>query len=287
MLEGKKVLVAGGANGIGRATVSLAAAEGADVAIFDTDIPRMKEAAREVEVSGRIACPEHVDVTDRAQVDSAVQRVLERFGHIDVLVCAVGGSGTSPTFMERDPDTGDYLYKLEGVRRLRVEQISEEDWDHTMELNVKSVYLCVRAVVPSMRARRRGAIVAFSSIGGFIGMPDSAFAYAAYAASKAAVAGFVRHMANELGHFGIRANCVSPGTVGNPRMVVRAETYTRALEQARSEGEEVPESTRASIPLGRASTTDEQAQAVVFLASDRASYINGVTLDVNGGRYMQ
>ena len=154
--------------------------------------------------------------------------------------------------------------------------------------SVPPVFLCCQAVIPSMKANGSGAIVAFSSIGAMTGSPTSAFAYAAYAASKAGVAGLLRHLAKELGPFGIRANCVSPGAVANPRMVVRREAFAQAMDEARAEGQDVPEPRpAAAIPLGRASETAEQASAVIFLASDRASYVSGATLDVNAGLHMR
>ena len=287
MLEGKVVLVTGGANGIGRATTALAAAEGADVAILDIDAPRMEEAAAEVEAEGRRSHVERADVTRRSQIDLAVKNVLDRFGHIDVLVAAAGGSGTTSTYLERDESTGEYLYKADGMAQLWTEQIAEEDWDGTLDFNLKSVFLCSQAVIPGMKARRRGAIVAFSSVGAFVGMPTSAFAYAAYAAAKAGVTGLVRHLARELGPFGIRANCVSPGAVANERMVVRREMFNKALDEARAQGADIPTQQTSTIPLGRPSQVEEQAAAVIFLASDRSSYINGSTLDVNGGLHMR
>ena len=96
------------------------------------------------------------------------------------------------------------------------------------------------------------------------------------------------HLAKELGPFGVRANCVSPGAVANPRMVARREAFAHAMDEARAEGQRVPEPRpAAAIPLGRASETAEQASAVIFLASDRSSYVSGATLDVNGGVHMR
>ena len=288
LLAGKTILITGGANGIGRAAVSLAAADGADVAIFDTDEPRMAEAAEEVKNAGRRVIYERIDVTQKAEVDGGVQRVLAEFGRIDALAAVAGGSGTTATYLARDEATGEYLYQTEGMKQLWTEDITPEDWDGTLDFNLKSVFLCCQAVIPSMKANGSGAIVAFSSIGAMTGSPTSAFAYAAYAASKAGVAGLLRHLAKELGPFGIRANCVSPGAVANPRMVVRREAFAQAMDEARAEGQDVPEPRpAAAIPLGRASETAEQASAVIFLASDRASYVSGATLDVNAGLHMR
>lgn len=286
-LKDKTILITGGGNGIGRAVVSIAAAEGADVAIFDIDEPRMQEAAAEVEAAGGRTYTEKVDLTDRTAVVRGVNNVLDQFGQIDALAAVAGGSGTTGTYLERDAESGGYKYRSEGLGQLWSEEVSESDWDGTLDLNLKAVFLCIQAVLPSMKARRKGSIVAFSSTGAMTGSKTGAFAYAAYAASKAGISGLVRHLASELGPFGIRANAVSPGAVGNPRMVIRREAFEKAMKESVAEGREVPQRGDLIIPLGRASETREQAEAAIFLASDRSSYISGVTLDVNGGMHMR
>jgi NAD(P)-dependent dehydrogenase (short-subunit alcohol dehydrogenase family) len=286
-LRDKVILITGGANGIGRAVVSVAAAEGADVAIFDIDEPRLREAAAKVEAAGGRAHWEVVDLLDASQVEAGVNNVLEKFGRIDSLATVAGGSGTTATYLERNEETGDYIYKSEGMTQLWTEQVTEADWDGTMEFNLKTVFLAIRAVLPHMKERGGGTIVSFSSTGAMTGSPTGAFAYAAYAASKAGVSGMIRHLSRELGPFGIRANAVSPGAVNNPRMSIRRDAFTAAIDEAQEEGLEMPAPQPWFIPLGRASETREQAEAVIFLVSDRSSYINGVTLDVNGGGHMR
>jgi 3-oxoacyl-[acyl-carrier protein] reductase len=286
-LEGRTILITGGANGIGRASVSLAAAEGANVAIFDIDEPRLKQAAAEVESLGGRALWRVIDLADAARVESGVAAVLDEFDQIDYLAAVAGGSGTTSRYLDRDRETGDYNYRADGMTQLWTEELTEADWDGTMEFNLKTVFLCIRAVLPHMKQRGSGSIVAFSSMGAMTGAPTGAFAYAAYAASKAGMSGLVRHLARELGPFGIRANAVSPGAVANPRMMVRRDAFQEALEAARAEGRDTPAPQPWFNPLGRASETREQAEAVIFLASERASYINGVTLDVNGGGHMR
>lgn len=285
LLAGKTALVTGGANGIGRATVQRMAAEGADVAIFDIDEPRMKEAVAEVKKAGRKGMAERVDLTRWDEVKPAVDRVLERLGRIDVLAAVAGGSGTTPTYLSRNEESGEYIYNREGLRQLWTEDITEEDWDGTIDMNLKGVFLPCKAVIPGMKERGSGSIVTFSSIGAFIGMPTSAFAYAAYAAAKAGVTGLTRHLARELAPFGIRANCVSPGGVANERLASRREIFQQALEE--DLGDEAPSLRDMPAPIGRLSTTEEQANAVIFFASEMSSYVTGAILDVNGGRYMR
>jgi NAD(P)-dependent dehydrogenase (short-subunit alcohol dehydrogenase family) len=152
---------------------------------------------------------------------------------------------------------------------------------------LKAVFLCCKAVIPQMKKQRGAAIVTFSSIAASVGSTNSAFAYAAYAAAKAGVSGLTRHLSRELGPFGIRVNCVSPGWVGNERMEERRRQFQAALDERKAQGLPVPPEARGYTPLGRPSSIEEQANAVAFLASDAASYITGVTLEVNGGAYVR
>ena len=287
MFEGKVAIVTGGANGIGRATVKALAGKGADVVVCDIDVPRVKSVVAEVEALGRRAMAENVDITNWGQVEAMTRRVVDNFGRIDVLAAVAGGSGTSPTYVTQDEETGRYIYSEEGLRQFWAEEITEDDWDATLDMNLKAVFLCCKAVIPWMKKQRSGAIVTFSSVGASLGMPHSGFAYAAYAAAKAGVTGLTRQLAVELGPFGIRVNCTSPGGVSSERMETRRQRFREMIEEEKARGREVPPEALRLNPLGRISTPEEQARVVVFLASDDASYINGATLDVNGGTYMK
>jgi 3-oxoacyl-[acyl-carrier protein] reductase len=295
MMKDKVAVVAGGANGIGCAVVLALAREGATTVVWDIDLPRMESLASEIQRQGRKALCRKVDLTAWKEVEAAAEEVIEELGRIDILVPAAGGSGTTSTYMKRDEQTGEYIYLEEGMRRYWTEDISEEDWDGTMDLNLKSVFLCCKAVLPHMKKRRAGAVVTFSSVSAEIGQPHSSFAFAAYAAAKAGITGLTRQLARELGPFGIRANCVCPSIVTNERMETRRSKFAEMLEKdraaSRSAGRaadhELPRVVETDIPLGRPSSPEEQAEAVVFLCSDAASYISGVTLDVNGGMYMK
>lgn len=265
-LEGKTAIVTGGANGIGRATVKTFVREGARVAVADLDEPRM---ASLVEELGAAVLPVRCDLTDSGSVKAMVATTLAAFGRLDILVNCAGGSGMSP------------FYKTDEGKALRwTEEIPEREWDASLDLNLKAVFLCCKHALPAMKQQGSGRIVNFSSIAHQVGRPDSTFAYAAYAAAKAGVTGLTRHLAAELGQFGITVNCVCPGSVLSERMVERytndpvwKETSERTLRQL--------------TPLGRAGYVEELAAAVLYLASDEASYVTGVTLDVNGGRYMK
>ncbi len=266
---GKVALVAGGANGIGRATVRALAGVGASVAIADVDRPRLEELADSLAGQGHRALPIYCDLTDAASVRALVEATLEAFGRIDILVNCIGGSGQSP------------FYKTpEGLQQRWFEEIPEAEWEFTFKLNLTAPFLCCKYVVPIMKRQGDGRIINFSSIAGEVGRRDSTYAYAAYAAAKAGVTGFTRHLANELGPFGITVNCIAPGSVLNERMAAR---YASDPAWSDQEGR----LTKQLVPLGRKAQPEEIAAAVVFLASDDARFITGVTLDVNGGKYMR
>jgi len=287
MMKDKVAVVTGGANGIGRAVVQALAREGATIAIWDIDLPRMETLKSEIETEEQRVLCQKVDLTSWNDIETATERVIKEMGKIDILVPAAGGSGTTPTYMTRDEQSGEYIYREEGMRRYWTEQISEEDWDGTMDLNLKAVFLCCKAILPHMKKRRSGVIVTFSSAAAELGVSYSSFAFTAYAASKAGIVGLTRQLTRELGPFGIRVNCVCPGIVTNERMETRRKLFMEMLEKEKAQGREVPPVKESDTPLRRPSSPEEQAEAVLFLCSDASSYITGVTLDVNGGLYMK
>lgn len=250
-LEGKVAIVTGAARGIGRATALRFLREGARVALADRD-------ARALEATAAAAAPAQAvlarpcDVARRAEVEALVQATLDRFGRIDVLVNNAG-------------------YGLRGT----VEQTSEEDWDALMATNVKGVFLCAKAVLPVMRRQGGGTIVNVASTVSFIGIPERA----AYVASKGAVAALTRAMAIDHAREGIRVVAVAPGTVAT-------DYYDRIVA-----GSPDPEGMRRMLaarqPIGRAGTPEEIANAILFLASEEASFCIGTILLVDGGMVVQ
>jgi len=286
-MKDKVAVVTGGANGIGRAVVLALAREGATIAIWDIDLPRMETLKSEIEARGQRVLCQQVNLTSWSDIEAATERVIKEMGKIDILVPAAGGSGTTPTYMIRDEQSGEYIYQEEGMRRYWTEQISEEDWDGTMDLNLKAVFLCCKAILPHMKKRKCGTIVTFSSAAAELGVSYSSFAFTAYAAAKAGIVGLTRQLTRELGPFGIRVNCVCPGIVTNERMETRRKLFMEMLEKEKARGREVPPVKESDTPLRRPSSPEEQAEAVLFLCSDSSSYITGVTLDVNGGLYMK
>jgi NAD(P)-dependent dehydrogenase (short-subunit alcohol dehydrogenase family) len=247
-LAGKVAVVTGAGQGLGEAIARRLGAEGAAVALVDVDGGLADGVAREIQAAGSPAVAVRADVTDRASVRTMVEEAGRRLGEPDILVNNAGGFPKLRTLLE----------------------IEEEEWDAIIALNLKSAYLCSRAVLPGMIARRRGRIVSLSSPAA---RSLTNFSATHYAAAKAGILGFTRHLAYEVGQYGITVNAVAPGTTLTAR-VRRARTPE---DQARI---------ASLIPLGRLGLPEDTAGAVAFLASDDAAYITGITLDVNGGKVM-
>lgn len=246
LLDGKVALVTGAAGGIGGATARALAREGAS--LFLVDVAECRDAAGPA--AGRVETT-ICDVRDSAQVRAAVAAAETAYGRIDILVTVAGV-----------------------VAKGAAETLPEEVWDRTIAVNLKGTWLFCQAVMPIMRRQRAGRIVTVGSlIGKNGGNPrpwldrselDNA-SNVAYGASKAGVHALTWHLAKELAADGITVNSVAPGPI--------ATGMTAAL----------PESLRQLIPVGRMGTTEEVAEAILFLARDDAGFITGEILDVNGG----
>ena len=247
-LEGKVALVTGAGQGLGEAIARRLAADGATVAVVDQDGGLAEGVAASIQAGGLRALALRADVTDRTAVRAMVEEVGRRAGVPEILVNNVGGFQKVKPLLE----------------------IEEDEWDAILALNLKSAYLCSRAVLPGMIARRWGRIISLSSAAARSLANLSA---THYAAAKAGILGFTRHLAYEVGQYGITVNAVAPGTTLTAR-VRRARTPE---DQARI---------ASLIPLGRLGRPEDTAGAVAFLASDEAEYVTGATLDVNGGKVM-
>lgn len=246
---GKVVLVTGAAKGIGAAVVRAFAAAGNRVAALDVDAAALEALAAGARTGGAEVLPLRADVTRAPDVRAAVAEVASRWGAVDVLVNNAGG------FAAVRPATED---------------IPEDEWDFTLRLNLTSAFLCAKAVLPGMKSRGWGRIVNLSSIGGRGG---AVLLSSPYAATKAAILGFTRHLALETARSGITVNAVAPGTTATERFkALRTAADTAALVE--------------KVPLGRVAEPAEIAGCILFLASDAAAYITGACLDVNGGVLM-
>jgi len=248
-LQSKVCIVTGGARGIGAATARVFAREGAKVAILDIrDALGQAVAADICDQSGEARCQYvHCDVTRIKQVEHAIQTVARDFGRIDVLV---NNAGTA----------------IEGS----VEKLSEEDWDRTFAINVKSMFLCSKFAIPVMRRSGGGSIIHMASESGLIGFPM----HPAYCASKGAVINLTRAMA--LGHAAerIRVNCICPGTIPTPLYHEFNETLPNKAE--------VEALLTREHPLGLG-TEEDVAYAALYLASDESRYMTGAPLIIDGG----
>lgn len=245
-LEGKRAIVTGGGSGIGRATACLLASDGAAVAVLDRDLAAAAASVARIEASGGHALALEADVRERAAVEAAVERVRVAWGGVDILLNNAGGSLTS-----------------------RFVDLEEEEWDRVVDVNLKGAYLCARPVARLMIAQGSGRIINVSSNYGVKGSAPRVH----YSAAKAGIIGFTKALALELAPHGITVNAVAPGPTATER--VRAH-YTAEAWAERGRG----------IPLGRTGEPADIAEAVRFLASDRARYITGQTLHVNGGMVM-
>jgi 3-oxoacyl-[acyl-carrier protein] reductase len=247
-LEGKIAMVTGAAKGIGAAIAEEFAREGARVALLDLEIAGALALAETLRADGADALALHADVTRSADISRALDAVLARWGRVDVLVNNAGGFAV--------------------IRA--TEEITEEEWHAILASNLTSVFLCARAVLPVMKRQRYGRIINLASV---VGRGGAVRVTSHYAAAKAGVIGFTRHLALEVGGDGITVNAVAPGTTATERVLkARTPEETRRVAEA--------------IPVRRLGEPREIAQAVVFLASDAAAFINGATLDVNGGQVM-
>ena len=255
-------LVTGAASGIGRATAVRFASEGAAVAVVDRDVAGAAETVRLVTEAHGTAAAVACDVASSAAVSATVAAIRARLGVVDVLVNVAGIGDTAG---------------LEGIAG-----ITDERWNAVLAVNLSGPFYLSRAVIPGMIERGRGAIVNVSSLAG---RSKSAMGGIAYSSSKAGLLGLTRHLAFDYGPRGIRVNAICPGGVDTP--MLRAA----GVRAAQSDAEQEARAARMAayqyfMPIKRISTPDEQASAIAFLASDDASYINGVSLDVNGGLFM-
>ncbi|RZU35466.1 SDR family oxidoreductase [Edaphobacter modestus] len=255
-LRGRSVIVAASSEGIARAAAERFAAEGARVAMCSRDGEKLRKAAEEIRARYAVeVLAEPVDVTDAAAVHRFVGQVAERMGGVDVCVTNAGGP-PAKMFLET---TG-------------------EEWQRAIELNLMSIVHFARAVVPHMQRRRWGRIVTITSVSVRQPVYDLVYSNAA----RAGVLGLVKSLSNEFGRDGITVNNVGPGYTATQRLM---EIVAKRASAADVSDSEYMERLVGEAALGRVGEPEEVADAIVWLASERASYITGQTLLVDGGLY--
>lgn len=241
-LGGRVAVVTGAGRSIGAATARLFARAGAHVALIDKDGATVARTAEEIGLGGGEALPFTADVTDSFAIERLFDQVAEEWGRIDILVNNAGI-----------------------VLDATLEDVTDEDWAQTLDVNLRGPMLCARAAVPHMLAHGHGRLLQATSLVARNGN----YGQTSYAAAKAGLMGMTRTWARELGPKGITANCVAPGFIDT--------------EMVRSVPEKVMRQIVARTPAGRMGTADEVANVYLFLASDLASFVNGAVVGVDGG----
>jgi NAD(P)-dependent dehydrogenase (short-subunit alcohol dehydrogenase family) len=246
-LQGKAVVVCGGGTGIGRSCARAFAREGSRVAILDWNSTALADAEAELAALGAEVTTHVVDVSDGASVDAAHAAVIDTFGGIDVGFNNAGIITPAKA----------------------IEDTTEDDWNKVIAVNLTGVWLCVRAQVRHMRPRGQGVIINTASAAALVGAPGTT----PYTASKHGILGITRTVALELATTGVRVNSIAPGTVETPLNSVlfdNDDPFADAL-------------VRKGQPIGRNARPDEIADAVLWLASARSTFVTGSTLVIDGG----
>jgi 3-oxoacyl-[acyl-carrier protein] reductase len=241
-LVDKVAIITGGGQGIGQATAVKFAKEGAKVAVCDINEEAAHLTARAIQVDGGRALAFRIDVTDKESIARMVAGVMAKWGRIDTLVNNAGI-----------------------VQDAQFKKMTDEQFERVIDVNLKGVYNCTKAVVDIMLEQNSGCILNASSIVGIYGN----FGQTNYAATKFGVIGMVKTWARELGRKGIRANAICPGFIETPILKSMPEKVIRMMED--------------KVPLGRLGKPEEIANTYAWLASDEASYINGAVIEVSGG----
>ena len=256
-LSGKRVVVTGGARGIGRELALTMAAAGAQVAVTARSLAAARETVRDIEARGGQGHAVELDLAVRPMVQPAFAAIVSAMGGVDVLVCNSGIGGPSVPLWE----------------------LAEDEWDAVFEVNVTGAFLCAKAATPYMISAGSGVVLFIGSMTG----KRPLLHRAPYAASKMAVLGLCRTLAVDLGSYGVRANVISPGWIGGERLewVIGRQAAARGLEPGAVRAEMLRDT-----PLGRFTSAADVASTAVFLASDAAGGITGADINVSSGLVM-
>lgn len=244
-ISGKTAIVTGAARGIGALTAEQFVSEGVNVVIADIDLDVAKETANKLAEKGAQTLAIAANVTDSESVEAMVQAAIDAFGGVDILVNNAGFT-----------------------RDMRIGKMTENDWDSVVDVILKGAFLCTKAVLPHMTEKGWGRIVNISSRA-HLGNAGQAN----YSAAKAGILGLTRAMSLEVGRFGVTVNAVAPGIVSTEAVL--------ALDHF----DKISEAAQKTTPLKRLGEPSEVADAIVYLASERSSFVTGEVLHVTGGRY--
>ncbi|MFL2643720.1 MAG: SDR family oxidoreductase [Flavobacteriales bacterium] len=240
-LDGQIAVITGGARGIGEGICKIFCKEGATVAMWDILDEGEKTADRIKKEGGNIIF-QKVNVTDQSSVNIAVEKLIGEFGKIDILINNAGI-----------------------IRDRSLLKMTRDEWDRVIDVNINSLYVTTKAVLPHMKEAKYGRIINASSINAFQG----AFGQANYSASKAAIAGFTRALCKETGRYNITVNAVAPGFIKS--------------EMSDSMPEDIIKAGISMIPVGRIGTPEDMGHVYLFLASKEAGFVSGIVLHANGG----
>jgi 3-oxoacyl-[acyl-carrier protein] reductase len=245
-LEGRTALVTGSSRGIGAAIARLFAARGAAVIVHGRDLGAVRGVVSDIEATGGRALGATADLTRYEQIEAMRSSIEQSLGPVDILVANAGGSA---------------------VRPAPLEEITDDDWRTSVDVNLTATFLTIKVFLPGMRQRRSGNVITMSSAAARRPTQQSPLAYAA---AKAGIQVLSQELALQVGPDGVRVNCLAPETI-------LTERNRQQIPEA------VQEQLRYAHPVQRLGTPDDVAQAALFLASDHSSWISGVTLDIAGG----
>jgi 3-oxoacyl-[acyl-carrier protein] reductase len=265
-VKDKVAVVTGGGRGIGKAISMTLAHEGADVAIFGRTLDVAEQTASEIRALGRKSMAIQVNVAESSQVNQAVQKVLDEFGRIDILVNNAAGGRTPATMIGSTGSVHKDLLSL-----------TDEQWDDQIAVDFTGPFYCMRAVLKNMVERRYGKII---TIGSLAGQTGRAFPTAAYCASKAGIEGLSRSAAISMAKYGININVVNPGPTDTERFAAIPEEEKQAMYDGIPYKRGGKDKTAGGKP-------QDIANAVLFLVSDESEWITGICLNVVGGQLMK
>jgi 3-oxoacyl-[acyl-carrier protein] reductase len=247
-LEGKKALITGGGRGLGKVFGLAMADEGADIAVVDILEEEAQQTAREIEARGRSAVSLKVDVTSEEETIRMAEETVKQLGRIDILV----------------NNAAIYF----GIGRRSFYEISTEEWNKLMAVNLRGPFLCTKAVFPQMKKQKKGKIINLSSETAFTGSKG----FIHYVTSKGGIISFTRALAAELGAYNICVNSIAPGFTDT--------------EASRTLTDDITKYNVGSTPLGRLQQPEDLIGAMIFLSSDESDFITGQALVIDGGRHM-